>query len=81
MTSKKSSEEHKHLEDVGLAGVEERHEPDSEQGVIDIHDEGHNKKLNRQLDMRVLPLCCWVYLLNFLDRGIVLQLFKHSQLY
>jgi len=28
-----------------------------------------NKKLNRRIDIRILPLCCWVYLLNFLDRG------------
>ena len=25
--------------------------------------------MNRRLDLRILPLCCWVYLLNFLDRG------------
>jgi MFS family permease len=25
--------------------------------------------LNRRLDKRLLPLLCWVYLLNFLDRG------------
>lgn len=28
-----------------------------------------NRKLNRILDWRVLPVCCWLYLLNFLDRG------------
>lgn len=31
--------------------------------------EKRSKKLNRRLDYRILPLCCWVYLLNFLDRG------------
>ncbi|KEF63010.1 uncharacterized protein A1O9_00985 [Exophiala aquamarina CBS 119918] len=31
--------------------------------------EKRNRKLNRRLDIRILPLCCWVYLLNFLDRG------------
>lgn len=31
--------------------------------------EQRNRKMNRRLDMRILPLCCWVYLLNFLDRG------------
>ncbi|KAF3031635.1 hypothetical protein E8E11_000172, partial [Didymella keratinophila] len=36
---------------------------------IDINDVVQNKRLNRRLDLRVLPLCCWVYLLNFLDRG------------
>jgi Major Facilitator Superfamily len=32
-------------------------------------DPKRNHQLNRRLDLRVLPLCCWVYLLNFLDRG------------
>jgi hypothetical protein len=36
----------------------------------DINDVKENKRLNRRLDLRVLPLCCWVYLLNFLDRGL-----------
>ncbi|KAF2111420.1 MFS transporter [Lophiotrema nucula] len=40
-----------------------------ETGYDDALDKERNKKLNRRLDMRVLPLCCWVYLLNFLDRG------------
>lgn len=36
------------------------------------HDQDYekrNRKLNRRIDIRILPLCCWVYLLNFLDRG------------
>ncbi|KAJ4356206.1 uncharacterized protein N0V89_004236 [Didymosphaeria variabile] len=37
--------------------------------VMDVHDEKANKQLNRKLDMRIIPLCCWIYLLNFLDRG------------
>lgn len=36
---------------------------------FDVLDEKANKKLNRRLDARIIPLCCWVYLLNFLDRG------------
>ena len=35
----------------------------------DVNNPQRNKLLNRRLDYRVLPLCCWVYLLNFLDRG------------
>ncbi|KAI1865273.1 hypothetical protein JX265_008320 [Neoarthrinium moseri] len=35
----------------------------------DVYDEKLNKELNRRLDIRILPLCCWLYLLNFLDRG------------
>lgn len=36
---------------------------------IDSTDEKRNRLLNRRLDVRILPLCCWVHLLNFLDRG------------
>lgn len=55
-----------HFEDVDLKYPEEPL-PDGEE--IDINDVLQNKRLNRRLDLRVLPLCCWVYLLNFLDRG------------
>ena len=34
----------------------------------DVNDEKRNRNLNRRLDLRVLPLCCWVYLLNFLGK-------------
>ncbi|ETS81469.1 hypothetical protein PFICI_06471 [Pestalotiopsis fici W106-1] len=37
--------------------------------TTDVYDEDMNRKLNRILDWRVLPVCCWLYLLNFLDRG------------
>ncbi|KAH0834606.1 putative MFS transporter [Fonsecaea pedrosoi] len=46
--------------------------PSSEEGtyIVDpIEYEKRNRRLNRRLDIRILPLCCWVYLLNFLDRG------------
>lgn len=55
-----------HFEDVDLKHQEETLQDGEE---IDINDVAQNKKLNRRLDLRVLPLCCWVYLLNFLDRG------------
>ncbi|KAF3056471.1 hypothetical protein GL218_06370 [Daldinia childiae] len=32
-------------------------------------DHSRSKLLNRRLDIRILPICCWLYLLNFLDRG------------
>ncbi|OAP64984.1 hypothetical protein AYL99_00956 [Fonsecaea erecta] len=37
--------------------------------VDHVEYERRNRRLNRRLDIRILPLCCWVYLLNFLDRG------------
>ena len=55
-----------HLEDVN---VKREEKAVRDQDEIDVHDVTQNRKLNRRLDLRVLPLCCWVYLLNFLDRG------------
>jgi MFS family permease len=55
-----------HLEDVDLKHQEETLQDGEE---IDINDVVQNKRLNRRLDLRILPLCCWIYLLNFLDRG------------
>ena len=40
-----------------------------ETSEVNVHDKKSNRRLNRQLDIRILPLCCCVYLLNFLDRG------------
>lgn len=40
--------------------------PDAESAIDDVDDQKRNEKLNRRLDMRILPLCCWIYLLNFL---------------
>ncbi|KAI2602191.1 MFS transporter [Hypoxylon sp. NC1633] len=36
---------------------------------IEEFDYERSKRLNQRLDIRILPLCCWLYLLNFLDRG------------
>lgn len=62
----------KPLKSEHLEGVQaEKDSPAlDERGEIDIYDVNQNKRLNGRLDLRVLPLCCWVYLLNFLDRGI-----------
>lgn len=65
----KLSDPAKHFEDVDIDATKHQDETLQEHGEIDIYDEKYNKKLNRRLDLRVLPLCCWVYLLNFLDRG------------
>jgi hypothetical protein len=35
----------------------------------DVYGEKLNQRLNWRIDVRVIPLCCWLYLLNFLDRG------------
>ena len=28
------------------------------------------KRLLRKLDMRIIPMICWIYLMNFMDRGV-----------
>ena len=28
------------------------------------------KKLLRKLDIRIIPMICWIYLMNFMDRGM-----------
>lgn len=68
----------KHLEEIDPSNAERQDGVLPEGNVIDIHDENYNKKINRQLDLRVLPLCCWVYLLNFLDRGTSIRISSSS---
>ncbi|KIV86421.1 hypothetical protein PV11_02033 [Exophiala sideris] len=63
----KSSPPTEHLETKNLEPPVDLSPPlsiDNDQDLVQ-----RNRKLNRRIDLRVLPLCCWVYLLNFLDRG------------
>lgn len=32
-------------------------------------DPGTEKRLLRKLDRRIIPCVCWIYLMNFMDRG------------
>lgn len=34
-----------------------------------LNDKARAAKLRRKMDLRILPLCAWMYLLNYLDRG------------
>ncbi|KAI1488535.1 MFS transporter [Biscogniauxia mediterranea] len=43
--------------------------PRKEGSIVHEFDHARSRRLNRRLDARILPLCCWLYLLNFLDRG------------
>ncbi|EFQ88833.1 hypothetical protein PTT_15113 [Pyrenophora teres f. teres 0-1] len=61
--------EQDHLGDFGINAIKKQEEKLEGNREMNINDDNYNKKLNRRLDLRVLPLCCWVYLLNFLDRG------------
>ena len=33
-------------------------------------DEETERRLLRKLDMRIIPMICWIYLMNFMDRGM-----------
>ncbi|KAJ4415889.1 hypothetical protein N0V82_007083 [Gnomoniopsis sp. IMI 355080] len=58
-------QETQHLEQTSIGVGDQANETLSEA----VYDEPRNQRLNRRLDIRILPVCCWIYLLNFLDRG------------
>ena len=35
---------------------------------VDCEDVRYNRKINRKLDLYLLPICCFIYLLGYLDR-------------
>lgn len=37
---------------------------------VPIVDEATEKRLIKKLDRRIIPICCWIYLMNFMDRGM-----------
>jgi hypothetical protein len=40
-------------------------------------DKARSRRLVRTLDLHILPLCAWIYLLNYLDRGNVSLVTRH----
>lgn len=34
-----------------------------------VHDPARSARLRRKFDRRILPICAWFYLMNYLDRG------------
>ena len=32
-------------------------------------DSATEKRLLKKLDRRIIPIACWIYLMNFMDRG------------
>lgn len=40
-----------------------------ESGGAFVEDRARSRRLVRKLDRHILPLCAWIYLLNYLDRG------------
>ena len=50
---------------VPIGGVEV--ENPSGPRVVDLETE---KKILRKLDIRIIPMVMWIYLMNFMDRGM-----------
>ncbi|KAK5723584.1 hypothetical protein LTR15_005283 [Elasticomyces elasticus] len=49
--------------------VSKRSEALSIDDGIDLNDKKRARRLVRKMDLHILPLCAWIYLLNYLDRG------------
>ncbi|KAK5163762.1 uncharacterized protein LTR77_010435 [Saxophila tyrrhenica] len=39
------------------------------EGAGFVEDRQRSRRLVRRMDLHILPLCAWIYLLNYLDRG------------
>lgn len=39
-------------------------------GVEDEIDAATEARVLRKLDVRIVPMLCWIYLMNFMDRGV-----------
>lgn len=39
-------------------------------GTSAVVDKETEKRLLRKLDIRIIPMICWIYLMNFMDRGM-----------
>jgi hypothetical protein len=57
--------------------------PSTSPGKIEALETGNDrpvpieveKRLLRKLDVRIIPMICWVYLMNFTDRGTLIFVF------
>lgn len=55
--------------DVEKPGSEEL-EVIAETGTSPVVDAETEKRLLKKLDRRIIPCICWIYLMNFMDRGM-----------
>ena len=55
-------------EEAKIQEQKEASSPEDGSGVVES-EPGRTHRLVRQMDLRILPLCAWIYLLNYLDRG------------
>jgi hypothetical protein len=58
LVEKRAETSPSNVERAGLGG--------SPQGI----DAETEKRLLRKLDLRLIPMICWIYLMNFMDRGM-----------
>lgn len=49
--------------------VPEKNEQVDSAGTLFTVDEETERRLLRKLDIRIIPMICWIYLMNFMDRG------------
>lgn len=49
--------------------VPEKREQVENAGTLLIVDSETERRLLRKLDIRIIPMICWIYLMNFMDRG------------
>jgi hypothetical protein len=73
--------EYKDEKDSDASPTPPRRVEDVEQttSMIDI-DPITEKRLLRKLDIRIVPMICWIYLMNFMDRGTYGILMPRSRL-
>ena len=53
-------------EEEGIATTSDG--PTNEDSVAFV-DDATEKRILRKLDRRIIPCVCWIYLMNFMDRG------------
>jgi hypothetical protein len=41
----------------------------AENGAIPVVSDETERRLLKKLDRRIIPVACWIYLMNFMDRG------------
>lgn len=64
-----SVENEKYAHPVGTSTPPMKVEDVENLGSSSIVDAETEKRLLKKLDIRIIPMICWIYLMNFMDRG------------
>jgi hypothetical protein len=75
------SSKHKHndldSDTIGIPGTPPMRAEDVEKiGTSAAIDKETEEKLLRKLDVRIIPMICWIYLMNFMDRGSCILMYS-----